>query len=69
MQPQLEGVQAQEGPASTEGEDLPAPFPGVAKTESWREWRALPHFGHSMLVLRDMTRRSYCAWQSSQTYS
>ena len=58
MHPQLAGVQAQEGPASIEREDLPAPFPGVANTESCRIWRALPHFGHSMLVLGDMTRRS-----------
>jgi len=61
-------------PESPEGpeEELPdalLPLPCAAKTDSWTVCFALSHFGQVIAVFCFITKRSYCAPQSSQTYS
>jgi hypothetical protein len=57
-----------EDPDEDPPDDLP-PLPCAAKTESWMVCFALAHFGQAIAVFCFITRRSYCAPQSSQTYS
>jgi hypothetical protein len=57
LQPQPEGLQAQPG-AAGDPFDLGELLRATLKTESWRVWRLLPHFGQVMAWFRESTMRS-----------